>query len=237
MIGVIGGNGVAATIKLLSLIEEAKTQSGAFRDSHHPEMLIWQATQAPSRSMYLEGRGPSWIEEYIDIGKKLKECGCEELCMCCNTAHYAIDVLKQSIDVNIVNLLDLVASKVASLGCKRAGLMCSDGLKKVGLYEQRFSIYAPNVDIVYPDNDYQELVTKGICNAKNSHRFESVVNNNEHPYNCFDKVLKSFINFEVDCVIAGCTDICNVYAPQSLPSNVHYVDSLRVLADYICINY
>ena len=37
MIGVIGGNGVAATNKLLSLIEENKTINGAFRDAHHPE--------------------------------------------------------------------------------------------------------------------------------------------------------------------------------------------------------
>lgn len=70
MIGVIGGNGVAATNKLLSLIEENKTINGAFRDAHHPEMIIWQATQAPSRSMYLEGRGPSWIEDYVNIAGK-----------------------------------------------------------------------------------------------------------------------------------------------------------------------
>lgn len=88
MIGIIGGNGVAATNKLNCLIEERLTREGAFRDAHHPEIITWQATQAPSRSMYLEGRGPSWIEDYVEIGEKLKSCGCTELCMCCNTAHY-----------------------------------------------------------------------------------------------------------------------------------------------------
>ena len=77
MIGVIGGNGVAATNKLLQLIEEKYTRNGAFRDCHHPEMIIWQATQAPSRSMYLEGRGESFLEDYIRIGKGMKSCGCE----------------------------------------------------------------------------------------------------------------------------------------------------------------
>ena len=57
MIGIIGGNGVAATNKLNDLIEEEYTKNGAFRDAHHPELLIWQATQAPSRSMFLEGKG------------------------------------------------------------------------------------------------------------------------------------------------------------------------------------
>ena len=68
MIGVIGGNGVVATNRLCQLIEEKLTELGAYRDAHHPEMIIWQATQAASRSMYLEGRGPSWIEDYIEIG-------------------------------------------------------------------------------------------------------------------------------------------------------------------------
>lgn len=50
MIGIIGGNGVAATNKLLQLIEEKITKNGVFRDCHHPEMIAWQATRAPSRS-------------------------------------------------------------------------------------------------------------------------------------------------------------------------------------------
>ena len=54
MIGIIGGAGVAATNKLLELIENKLTKEGAFRDCHHPEMIIWQATQAPSRSLFLE---------------------------------------------------------------------------------------------------------------------------------------------------------------------------------------
>ena len=49
MIGVIGGNGVAATNRLCALVEEKMTNSGAYRDAHHPEMIIWQATQVPSR--------------------------------------------------------------------------------------------------------------------------------------------------------------------------------------------
>lgn len=73
MLGIIGGNGVAATNRLLELIEEKCTRNGAFRDAHHPEMIVWQATQAPSRSMYLEGKGESFISDYVNIGKKLKK--------------------------------------------------------------------------------------------------------------------------------------------------------------------
>lgn len=237
MLGIIGGNGVAATNKLNCLIEERLTKEGAFRDGHHPEIVIWQATKAPSRSMYLEGRGPSWIEDYVEIGKNLKLCGCTELCMCCNTAHYAIDELSEKIGLPFINLLDLVAAKCRNLGVNSIGMMCSDGLRKVGLYEKRFAFQAPGIKFVYPDEEYQRLVTKGICNAKSSIRFADKTFVTEHPYNCFEKVCDHLYGEKnVKCIVAGCTDICNVFTPP-LNASYLFVDSLTVLADYICEQY
>lgn len=219
MIGIIGGNGVAATNKLNCLIEERLTREGAFRDAHHPEIITWQATQAPSRSMYLEGRGPSWIEDYVEIGEKLKSCGCTELCMCCNTAHYAIDDLSEKIGIPFINLLDLVAIRCHNLGMKRIGMMCSDGLRKVGLYERRFAIHAPEITFVYPDDVYQKIVTQGICNAKSSIRFEDKTTMEMHHYNCFERVCNHLYDDKgVECIVAGCTDICNVFTP---PRTLH----------------
>lgn len=232
MIGVIGGNGVAATNKLCQLIEEKLTRDGAYRDAHHPEMIIWQATQTPSRSMYLEGRGPSWIEDYVEIGKKLKSCGCTKLCMCCNTAHYAIDVLQENIGLPFLNLLDLVALECHKRGIRRIGLMCSDGLRKVGLYEGRFKLIAPEIEVVYPDEDYQKLVTLGICNSKQKIRFENISETKEHPFNCFSYVCDHLDKDKhVEGVVAGCTDISNVFKP--VKHHYSYVDSLEILAENI----
>ncbi len=232
MIGVIGGNGVAATNKLCQLIEEKMVMEGAYRDAHHPEIIIWQATQAPSRSMYLEGRGPSWIEDYVGIGKKLKECGCTELCMCCNTAHYAVNLIEKEIGLPFINLLSLVAEQCFSLGVKRIGMMCSDGLRKTKLYDKNFEKISLSMKLIYPDEAFQELVTLGICNSKNKIRFEDKNSVKEHPYNCFDMVCNHLIvDKGVDCIVAGCTDIRNVYRPQI--ENIGYVDSLEVLANEI----
>lgn len=234
MIGIIGGGGVAATNKLNTLIEEKLTKLGAYRDCHHPEILTWQATKAPSRSMYLEGRGPSWIEDYVDIGKKLKDCGCTKLCMCCNTAHYAIDILEKETNLPFINLLDLVALKCNELGAKRVGMMCSDGLRKVRLYDKRFNIVAPDIQLIYPDEEYQKLVTLGICNAKNKIRFEDPKVFSDHPSNCLLKVCNHLIEVKkVDCIVAGCTDLRNVFYLSSEHTTVDYVDSLEVLADSI----
>ena len=228
MIGVIGGNGVAATNRLCQLIEEKLTKGGAFRDAHHPDMIIWQATQVPSRSMYLEGRGESFIPGYVNVGKKLKACGCTELCMCCNTAHYAIEELEKEIQVPIINLLEKVASECERKGARRIGMMCSDGLRKFKLYDKYF--LNKEMQLVYPDDEMQRYVTMGICNAKNSKRYEP--NNDEYPEKCFIRVCNWFLEQGVDCIVGGCTDISAVFSPDDW-KGVSYVDSLIVLSDEI----
>lgn len=234
MIGVIGGNGVAATNRLCALVEEKMTKAGAFRDAHHPEMIIWQATQVPSRSMYLEGRGESFIPGYIEIGRKLKSCGCTELCMCCNTAHYAINELEELIGLPFINLLSEVASECNRLGAKRIGMMCSDGLRKIRLYDAYFEKVNSEIRLVYPKGENQKLVTKGICNAKNTSRFEH--DSEEYPERIFLKVCENLISQGVDCIVGGCTDISAVFCPSVVSvgyNSVCYLDSLTVLANAI----
>lgn len=230
MIGVIGGNGVAATNKLCQLIEEMGVKDGAFRDAHHPEMIIWQATQVPSRSMFLEGRGESFIPGYVDVGRKLKDCGCTVLCMCCNTAHYAIDELQDKIGLPFINLLEEVAKECDKLGAKRIGMMCSDGLGKIKLYDKYFTAANPAMRLVYPNEEMQKLVTLGICNAKNTKRYDHA--NEEYPEKLFSKVCDHLVEQGVDCIVGGCTDINAVFCPN-VWLNVPYIDSLQVLAKSI----
>ena len=236
MIGIIGGNGVAATNRLAELLEEKFVKDGAYRDAHHPEMIIWQATQAPSRSMYLEGRGPSFIEDYVQVGRKLKECGCTELCMCCNTAHYAVDELSEKIGWPFINIIDEVAKRVAKRSYTSAVVMCSDGCRITNLYEKSFAKYTPNTTILYPTEEEQKLVTQGICNAKNAHRYDSE-GSNVNPHHIFTNLVARFKerykNMERVCIISGCTDINNVFFIEDRD----YIDSLETLAEVIYERY
>lgn len=233
MIGVIGGNGVAATNRLCTLVEEKMTKAGAFRDAHHPEMIIWQATQVPSRSMFLEGRGESFIPGYVEVGKKLKACGCTVLCMCCNTAHYAINELEEQIGLPFINLLAEVANVCNSLDAKQIGMMCSDGLRRIKLYDKYFTAANPKMHLVYPNEEMQKLVTLGICNAKNIKRYDTACEG--YPEKLFSKVCDHLIAQGVDCIISGCTDINSVFFKKTY-NDICVLDSLEVLADSIVRN-
>lgn len=229
IIGVIGGAGVAATNKLCELIEQKFTKDGAFRDCHHPEMIIYQATQAPSRSMFLEGKGPSFIEDYVSVGNKLKNAGADMLCMCCNTAHYALPILQEQLQVPFINMIEEVALACKRTGKQKFGLAASDGCLKGKVYETYFSKVFPEAQLIYPDDDFQKLVTKGICNVKNTHRF-GPLDSEERPQHIFDTVYQHLIDKGAEVVIMGCTDIRVDYVTDK--TNV--IDSLTILSERIC---
>ena len=222
-IGVIGGNGVAATNRLCDMIERKVTAAGASRDAHHPEMIVWQATSVPSRSMFLEGRGPDWRPDYIRIAKSLKALGCDMGCMCCNTAHYAVDEIVEKSGLRFINLLEEVAKAVKAIGLEKIVLFCSDGARKFDIYGSVFKRVCPNVKLAYPSESDQALVTKVICGVKTKKRFDLEPRN----------LLQALVAKAEAPVILGCTDLRVAFTPEdSLPDNI-VLDSLECLADSI----
>lgn len=222
-IGVIGGNGVAATNRLCDMIERKCTAAGAFRDAHHPEMIVWQATSVPSRSMFLEGRGPDWRPDYVKIARRFKDLGCDYGCMCCNTAHYAIKDVEEGSGLPFVNLLEEVAKSVKASGVEKVEMFCSDGARKFDIYGPVFRQICPDVEMVYPAESRQAEVTKAICGVKTSGRFRG------EPA----QLLKRLVAEAAAPVILGCTDLRIAFSPDETLIDGIVSDSLECLADTI----
>ena len=224
-LGVIGGNGVAATNRLCDMIERKVTAAGAFRDAHHPEMVVWQATSAPSRSMFLEGRGADWRPDYIRIAKQFKDLGCDLGCMCCNTAHYAVNEIVRESELPFINLLEEVAMAAKRAGQSRYELFCSDGARKFDIYGEVFKRCCPEVELIYPSEERQRRVTQVICGVKTRARLVAA----NEPL----KQLIQLIEEAEASVILGCTDLRVAFdCGQAMPACVA-VDSLETLANAI----
>lgn len=227
-IGIIGGNGVAATNRLLDMIERKGTANGAYRDAHHPELFVCYATQSPSRSMYLEGRGPSFVEGYIDLAREMKRLGCNKGCICCNTAHYAIEEIERESALPFINVLEEVVLKVKSSGNRRFELFATDGARKFDLYGKAFRSIFPEAEISYPSAERQSLVTQVICDVKNKRRLLPF-SDDMSPFN----VLSKLIAEAKYPVILGCTDLRVALPPNEDVSIKVAADSLECLADAI----
>lgn len=230
--GIIGGAGVAATNRLNQIIEEYLTRNGAYRDAHHPEIISYQAVNSPSRSMFLEKKGETFIPSYIDIGKKLKSIGANILCMSCNTAHYAIDEIRKEVNLPFINMVEETVKILDNnYKNKKIGLIASDGCLIGKVYEFYFNKYNFKLPVIYPDVDFQKEVTRGIINIKNSNRFRDISHINR-PKNIFKSVCDHLVNNGAEVIILGCTDIAVDFVPLD-NDNVIIVDSLNILAESI----
>jgi len=228
--GIIGGAGVAATNKFNHLLEQKITKGNASRDSHHPIVISYQATQVPSRSMFLEGRGESFVPGYIEISNDLKNSGATILCMTCNTAHYAIDQIQSSIGVPFINLISEVVKVVKKGKYGTVGIMASNGSVQSNLYDKYFQKEYPEAKIIYPSDEMQSEVTRGIVNIKNINRFSGLTDS-ERPRNIFKNVSMHLQENGADVVVSGCTDIRVDFSGKDC--SISLIDSLEVLVDVI----
>ncbi|MDQ1185320.1 aspartate racemase [Agrobacterium larrymoorei] len=231
IIGIIGGAGVAASAELVQRIEQKVTAQGAFRDSHHPELLLYNATQVPSRSMYLEGRGESFVPGYVDAAEKLKNAGASFVAMCCNTAHYARREIAREAGIPILNLLaESLASAVNLVpNVRRIGILCSDGTRKAGLFEREAANLELNTELVYPAAEYQQMVTLGICNIKKGYHRSLQLSDPARPAHLYSKAAANLIEKGAEVVILGCTEV-----PLDFLANdcvVPVIDTINILAD------
>lgn len=234
VIGIIGGAGVAAGAELVSRLEQKVTQAGAYRDAQHPQVVLFQATQVPSRSMYLENRGESFIPGYIDAALRLKNFGASFIVMCCNTAHYARQEIEDAAGIPVINLLreSLQAAHAATpakTGVK-VGIMCSDGTRKTGLFEKEADALGSGLDIIYPDITKQELVTQGICNIKKAFHRTKAETDPDRPQFLFAQAAQNLTEQGADVIVLACTEIPLDFI-KNTNITVPVIDTIDVLAD------
>lgn len=227
ILGVIGGAGVAAGALLVRHLEERVTALGGYRDAHHPELILWQATSAPSRSLFLEGRGPDFTPTYVAIGRHLKESGADVICMACNAAHCRVAEVAQAVGLPMIHLLDEIfrAVRMHHPQSKRVGVLSSTGSRDGRI----FDAYAEGLELLYVDDEVQKWITAGICGVKSQNR-NLPETHPERPRVQFMRACRYLIRADTQLLVLACADI-GVDFPFEEVSGVPVVDSMKVLAD------
>ena len=229
IIGVIAGAGVAAGARLATRLEERVTALGGYRDAHHPELILWQATSAPSRSLYLEKRGPDFTPAYAAIGRHLKDCGADVICMACNAAHRHAAEVAHAVGLPMIHLLDETFGAVRKRypWAIRVGVLCSTGSRDCRIFEDS----AAGQELLFVNDEIQKLVTAGICGVKSRNRNLSEDHSNR-PRNQFGQACKELVRDGAQVLVLACADI-GVDFPIDEVDGVPVLDSMDALADAI----
>jgi len=147
IIGILGGMGPEATLDLFHKIIKL---TYAEKDQDHLRIIIDNNPKIPDRTDAISGTGKDPLPKLIVTAQILEKAGADFIIIPCNTAHYFISEIQQSIKIPILNMIKETASYVKNVfpSFKKVGLFASKGTYKAKLYNSFFN--AKNIEILIP---------------------------------------------------------------------------------------
>lgn len=216
-LGIIGGMGPLATVKLFEMIV---LMTKANSDQEHIHILIDNNTSISDRTNYiLNGDGEDPRVQLVQSAQNLEKIGADYLVMPCNTAHFFYDEVVKEVGIPFINMIDETGKYIRNnnKNIDKIGLLATEGTIKAKVYDEVLKNY--NIEVLKPSKENQKYITKLIYNIK-----EGINPDLEGFYIAMDELKKQ----GVEVFIAGCTEISVAIDLYSLEGNI--VDAMKVLA-------
>ncbi len=216
-LGILGGMGPQATQDFYQRILD---RTDAARDQEHLPTFILSDTAMPDRTAaILGGDAEGCYRRLLADAKTLENCGCTCIAIPCNTSHYFADRLQGALDIPILHMVRETAKVAARRGCKRVGILATDGTVKTGVYQKELE--ALGLEAISPPAETQRLVMSIIYDE-----IKKGETGSREKFSAIDKVVRAA---GCDCAILGCTELSVYRTCHALPD--FYIDAMDVLAE------
>ena len=215
-LGIIGGLGPMATAIFMKRIIE---MTDAATDQEHIEMVVLNYPSIPDRTGYLlDNSNPDPVKPIVQAGLELANLGCREIAIPCITAHGFHSALTAEIPIPVINGVELTAQYLADRGCRRVGIMATDGTVRTGIFEA--ALQEHGITPIYPAPQSQKLVMSII--------YDDVKAGRPVKRYKFIHVKDELLRAGAQVILLGCTEL-SVMAETWLPGG-RFLDVLSVLA-------
>lgn len=215
-LGVIGGMGPQATLQFCQRVVDL---TEAHSDQEHLPMLVLNDTEMPDRTAaLLSGDTAPVAARLLADAKVLETWGASAIAVTCNTAHAFLPAIEGELRVPVVNMITEAAAALKALGCKRAGLLGTDGTLRTGLYHR--ALKAQGIEAVSPPPGAQEQVMEIIYGE-----IKRGLPGSEEKFAAADKALRAM---GCDRIVLACTEMSTYKDWHGLGE--FYVDAMDILA-------
>lgn len=210
-VGIIGGLGPTTTTRFyLELIAGCQKISKI----HRPPVLIWSVPIAYQDELeeIIDGKFNDNVPlMLIDAAKRLEKGGADFLVMPCNSSHAFIDLIKESINIPILDIIEITINWIKGKNISEIGLITTLVTYRKGLYSN--SLLANNINFFMPTEAMQENINKIILNI-------TMARYGDKEKNIILETIKYFRDRQIKNVVLACsaleillsnTDSTNVY--------------------------
>jgi len=218
IIGILGGMGPEATVDLFyKIIKFTPTE----KDQDHLRIIINNNPKIPDRTAAILRKGESPLPALQETAKNLEKSGADFIIIPCNTAHYFLPSIQESVNIPILDMIRETARETQQIisRIKKVGLLASIGTYKAEIYHQQFDKL--NLEVISPEKKNKEEIMKIIYAVKAGNLSNEVKGN-------ILKIAQKLIDKGVGAIIAGCTEIPLILKKGDVP--VPIIDPTQILA-------
>jgi len=218
IIGILGGMGPEATIDLFYKIIKF---TPAEKDQDHLRIIIDNNPKIPDRTAAILGKGKDPLPALRETAQNIERAGADFIIIPCNTAHYFLPSIQESVKIPILNMIEETAKetrkKISPI--QKVGLLASIGIYKTKIYHQHFKKF--KIEIISPEEKDKEKVLKVIYAVKAGNLSEEIKKN-------ILKIAQKLIDRGAEAIITGCTEIPLILKEGDV--SVPIIDPTQVLA-------
>lgn len=216
-LGILGGMGPQATQIFYQRILD---RTDAARDQEHVPTLIWSDTGMPDRTRaILSGDTEEVYRRLLAGGRLLEREGCTVLAIPCNTSHYFADRLQGELKIPLLNMVRLSAAAMGKRGCKRVGILATDGTARAGIYQRELA--SQGMEGVLPGEKAQGLVMSII--------YDEIKRGEQGSREKFAAIDRELRAKGCDGAVLACTELSVYRDYHGAPG--FYLDAMDVLAE------
>ena len=214
-LGILGGMGPLATYTLYKNIIKS---TPAKKDQDHIGMVILNASYIPDRTAGILHGGESPLPYLLNALKTLENAGCDLIAVPCNTSHYFFGDMQNNCKVKILNMIDLTAEKLKSLGIAKTYLMATEGTIKTGVYQKYFT--DKNIEIIPATDEETAEMMRVIYEVKADKNPDTGKLRN---------IADKYHKLGCEKIILGCTE----FSVTDMNNTEFVIDAMEVLKEKI----
>ncbi|MFW9874202.1 MAG: aspartate/glutamate racemase family protein, partial [Candidatus Thorarchaeota archaeon] len=223
-IGIVGGVGPEASNKFCEFLIKLKTTK---TDQENLRFIHFCNPQIPDRTDFIVGKGPDPTPELIKTCLNLESSGADFLVIPCNTAHYFLPEIQESVNIPIIDMTKVLVKSVLEMNpnLRKIGILATTGSLIAGIYEKYFKTVG--IEVVLPSSEDQEtLVMSSIYGRSGIKAGKKII-----PKRKLTEIAYKLIESGAEALVLGCTEIPLVLKQRDF--NIKLFDPMELTAKEI----
>lgn len=212
VLGVLGGMGPDATVNFM---DEIVSRTPTDRDQDHIEMIVYNDPKVPDRNQAILNGSKTPVPRLKRNVQRLESSGADVIAIPCNTVHYYYDELAESVDVDILHILQESKTEIQRHDIDTVGLLSTSTVIEVELYRDEFEDV--DIDVLHPENS--DYLMDAIYSIKKG--------DYKKAQKLVDEVVNDLTRRNIDGLIVGCSDLSLLTIKTELPT----FDPTNILAE------